>query len=65
MKPIDFILIIKSNAKYTQKNDWSIIINSIKADKKLTKYFLEAISPLLLKSNITKKDIEILLNQGL
>lgn len=61
MKALDFILIIKSNTKYNKKDEWSIVINHIKNDKKLTKELLESISPLLLKSNINKKDIETIL----
>jgi site-specific DNA-adenine methylase len=61
MKALDFILIIKSNTKYNKKDEWSIIINHIKDNKKLAKELLESISPLLLKSNINKKDIETII----
>lgn len=61
MKALDFILIVKSNSKYNKKDEWSIIINHIKDNKKLAKELLESISPLLLKTNINKKDIETIL----
>lgn len=61
MKAIDFILIIKSNTKYSKKDEWSIIINSIKDNPKLVKQLIESINPLLNKTNINKKDIELIL----
>lgn len=61
MKVLDFVLIIKSNSKYNKKDEWSIVINSIKDNPKLVKQLLESINPLLSKTNINKKDIELIL----
>jgi len=61
MKVLDFVLIIKSKSKYNKRDEWNIVINSIKNNPKLVKQLLEAINPLLSKTNINKKDIELIL----
>jgi len=62
MKAFDFIKELKSNNKYTKKDEWNLIINSIK-DLKLNKKIIDYISPVLSSQNIKTKDIELVLKQ--
>ena len=61
MKAVDFIKAIKSSSKYSKKDDWYLIVNSIK-DLKLSKQILEQIAKVLSSANLKDKDIHIILN---
>ena len=61
MKAVDFIKAIQSNSKYNKKDDWYLIINSIKG-LKLSKPILEKIAKVLLSESLKDKDIHIILN---
>ena len=61
MKAVDFIKAIKSNSKYNKKDEWYLIINSIKG-LKLSKPILEKIAKVLLSENLKDKDVHIILN---
>ena len=61
MKAVEFIKAIKSNSKYNKKDDWYLIINSIKG-LKYNKEILEKIAKVLLSENLKDKDINIILN---
>jgi len=61
MKGTEFVKAIKSNSKYSKKDDWYLIINSIKG-LKLSKQILEKIAKVLLSENLKDKDINIILN---
>lgn len=60
MKSVEFIKAIKSTNKYNKRDDWYLIINSIKG-LKLSKPILEKIAKVLL-SDLKDKDIHIILN---
>ncbi|MFT5836289.1 MAG: ribosomal protein L20A (L18A) [Sulfurimonas sp.] len=61
MKAVEFIKAIKSNSKYNKKDEWYLIINSIKG-LKYNKVILEKIAKVLLSENLRDKDINIILN---
>lgn len=61
MKAVEFIKAIKSNSKYSKKDEWYLIINSIKG-LKYNKAILEKIAKVLLSENLKDKDINIILN---
>ena len=61
MKGTEFVKAIKSNSKYNKKDDWYLIINSIKG-LKLSKQILEKIAKVLLSENLKDKDVHIILN---
>ncbi|WP_457747978.1 hypothetical protein [Sulfurimonas sp.] len=61
MKAVDFVKALKNNSKYSKKDDWYLVINSIK-DLKLSKQILEKIAKVLVSANLKDKDIHIILN---
>jgi len=61
MKGTEFVKALKSNSKYSKKDDWYLIINSIKG-LKLSKQILENIAKVLVSQNLKDKDIHIILN---
>jgi hypothetical protein len=62
MKAVEFVKALKTNSKYSKKDDWYLIINSIKG-LKLSKPILEKVAKVLLSESLKKdKDIHIILN---
>lgn len=61
MKAVEFVKAIKSNSKYNKKDEWFLIINSIKG-LKLSKQILENIAKVLVSENLKDKDVHIILN---
>jgi hypothetical protein len=62
MKAVDFVKELKkSNSKYNKKDDWYLIINSIKG-LKLSKQILENIAKVLVSESLKDKDVHIILN---
>jgi len=61
MKAVDFVKALKNSSKHSKKDDWYLIINSIK-DLKLSKQILEKIAKVLISANLKDKDIHIILN---
>ena len=60
MKAVDFVKALKTNNKYSKKDDYYLIINSIKS-LKLSKPILEKIAKVLLEENLNDKHIHIIL----
>lgn len=61
MKAVDFVKLIKTSSKYSKRDEWFLIINSIK-ELKLGKPILEKIAKVLLSESLKDKDIHIILN---
>ena len=61
MKGTEFVKALKNNSKYSKKDDWYLIINSIKG-LKLSKQILENIAKVLESQNLKDKDVHIILN---
>jgi hypothetical protein len=61
MKAVDFVKALKNTSKYSKKDDWYLIVNSIKG-LKLSKPILEKIAKVLLSESLKDKDIHIILN---
>lgn len=61
MKAVEFVKALKNSSKYSKKDDWYLIINSIKG-LKLSKPILEKIAKVLLSESLKDKDIHIILN---
>ena len=61
MKAVDFVKALKNNSKYSKKDDWYLIINSIKG-LKLSKQILENIAKVLVSESLKDKDVHLILN---
>jgi hypothetical protein len=61
MKAVEFVKALKNNSKYSKKDDWYLIINSIKT-LKLSKKILENIAKVLVSESLKDKDVHIILN---
>ena len=61
MKAVDFVKALKNSSKYSKKDDWYLIINSIKG-LKLNKQILENIAKVLVSESSKDKDVHVILN---
>ena len=60
MTGTQFIQALKSNT-YTKNDDFKVIINAIKKDKKILSLLLNSISPILESANLKPDEIKKLL----